>query len=410
MLRVFIFIFAIMLFVSPVHSMTMDEAVSHALKNNPEIQALRLEEEAAKGQIERARLLLINNPTIEGDLSKKDKPKEEGGGKFTNYGVKLSQEFEIAGQRGLRIEVAEKGLSKVRLEIENRERILTNEVKDAFAKTLASKKKVELTKEVVRLKEDLLNFTKIKFQAGDVSGLEVNLAEVELSKTKRDLILSEREYKEALLSLQGLLGVKPDNAFRIKGELSAEMPSLPDKEKLQNLALIRPDAKAAVMEEEKSNAAVFLINREAVPMPNITLSGFYDRDENRNVAGLSVSIPLPIFDRKKAERKEAKTKAEQAKINRSGIEKAIEREFDQAYNAFVSSHKEISVFKKEILSKSLENLSLLNLAFKEGKIGFFDVRLAQRDAIDIQFSYLDAVLRAQQAIYAMERTIGGKLK
>lgn len=408
MSRVLISVFAVMLFVSNAFSMTMDDAVSHALKNNPELQALRLEEEIVKGQLEKARLLLINNPTIEGSLSKKEKSVEERSGKFTDYGIKLSQEFEIAGQRGLRIEVAEKGLSKVRLEIENRERILTNEVKDAFAKTFASKKKVELTKEVVRLKEDLLNFTKIKFHSGDVSGLEVNLAEVEMSKAKRDLILSEREYKEAVLSLQGLLGVKPDNAFRIKGELSAEMPSLPDKEKLQNLALIRPDAKAAVMEEEKSNAALSLIKREAVP--NITLSGFYDRDEQRDAVGLSVSIPLPIFDRKQAEKKEAKTKAEQAKINRSGIEKAIEREFDQAYNAFVSSQEEISVFKKEILSKSLENLSLLNLAFKEGKIGFFDVRLAQRDAIDIQFSYLDALLRAQQAIYAMERTIGGKLK
>lgn len=300
------------------------------------------------------------------------------------------------------------GLSKVRLEIENRERMLTNEVKEAFAKTLASRKKVELTKKVIRLKEDLLNFTKIKFQAGDVSGLEVNLADVKLSKAKRDLILSERESKEALLSLQGLLGVKPDNAFIIKGELSAEMPSLPDKEGIQKLALQRPDIKAAVMEEEKSNTALFLIKREAVP--NITLSGFYDRDERRDAVGLSVSIPLPIFDRKQAEKKEAKTKAEQAKINRSGIEKAIEREFDQAYNAFVSSQEEISIFKKEILNKSLENLSLLNLAFKEGKIGFFDVRLAQRDAIDIQFLYLDALLRAQQAIYAMERTIGGKLE
>ena len=76
----------------------------------------------------------------------------------------------------------------------------------------------------------------------------------------------------------------------------------------------------------------------------------------------------------------------------------------------MSSQEELSIYKKEILNKSLENLSLLNLAFKEGKIGFFDVRLAQRDAIDIQFSYLDALLRAQQAIYAMERTIGGKLK
>jgi len=406
--QILTFLFVVMLLASNVYSMTIDEAVAYALKNNPELQALRLEEEVIKGQIERANLLLINNPTIEGDVSKKEKPIEEGSGKFTNYGIKLSQEFEIAGQRGLRIEVAEKELSKVRLELKNRERILAYEVKNAFAMAIALKKKTELTKEVVRLKEDLLNFTKIKFQAGETSGLEVNLAEVELSKAKRDLILSEKEYKEAVLSLQGLLGVKPDNAFIIEGELPEEMPSLPNKEELQKLVLQRSDVKAALMEEEKSNAELLLIKREVVP--NITLSGFYDRDERKDEVGLSVSIPLPIFDRKQAERKEARAKAEQAKINRAGLEKAIEKEFDEAYNAFVSSQEELTLFKKEILTKSLENLSLLNLAFKEGKIGFFDVRLAQRDVIDIQFSYLDTLLRAQQAIYALEKTIGGSLK
>lgn len=103
-----IFVF-VMFFTSNVFSMTMDEAIIHALKNNPEFQALRLEEETAKGQLEKARLLLINNPAIEGSLSNKEKPIEEGSGKYKNYGFKLSQEFEIAGQRGLRIEVAEKG-------------------------------------------------------------------------------------------------------------------------------------------------------------------------------------------------------------------------------------------------------------------------------------------------------------
>jgi outer membrane protein TolC len=62
------------------------------------------------------------------------------------------------------------------------------------------------------------------------------------------------------------------------------------------------------------------------------------------------------------------------------------------------------------VSKILENLSLSNLAFKEGKISFFDVRIAQRETVEIQFSYVDAMLKARQAIYAMERTIGGDLK
>ena len=77
------------------------------------------------------------------------------------------------------------------------------------------------------------------------------------------------------------------------------------------------------------------------------------------------------------------------------MERTINREFEEAYNALTSSQKELSLFKKEILDKSLENLGLLNLAYKEGKIGFFNVRLAQKDTIETQFAYLDTLFRAR---------------
>jgi len=407
--RVLTFLFAVMLLASNAFSMTIDEAVSYALKNNPEIQALRLEEEVVKGQMEKARLLLINNPTIEGDLSKKDKPKEEGGGKFTNYGVKLSQEFEIAGQRGLRIDVAGKGFLRVASEIKDKERTLTYEIRDVFVRTLALKKKVELRKEVVRLKESLLNFTKIKFQAGEVSGLEVNLAEVELSKAKVELLSTEREYRESILTLQMAMGAKPSPDFKVEGELAPGIPSIKDKEDIKKLALIqRPDLKASSFEMERSQSALKLTKREAVP--NITLSGFYDRDEQRNTVGLALSIPLPLFDRKQAERREAKVRLEQARIRLSGLERAIDKEIEEAYTNLTLAIEEISLFKEEIMNRAMENLELMGLAFKEGKISFFDVRLAQRDTIETQFAYIDSQLKTHLAINAMGRVIGGYLK
>jgi outer membrane protein TolC len=72
--------------------------------------------------------------------------------------------------------------------------------------------------------------------------------------------------------------------------------------------------------------------------------------------------------------------------------------------------EELSIFKKEILDKALENLNLMNLAFKEGKISFYDVRLAQKDIIETQFLYLNSLLRTMVSINAMERVIGGTLK
>lgn len=391
------------------NELTLEQAVTIALEKNPDLQTLRLEKESAKGQNEKARLLLINNPTIEGSISKKDRPEEEGSGKFTNYGFKLSQEFEVAGQRGARINVSEKELARVKSEIRDKERILISDVKDAFTKALSLKKKRGLARENVKLNEELLGFTKIKFQAGDVSGLDVNLSEVELSKAKKELLLAEREYRESLLALQGLLGLSPDMSFVIEGDLPSEAPALPDKEALKILALShRPDSKAVALEMEKTEFALELVKKET--FPNITLSGFYDRDERRNVAGLEISVPLPFFDRKQAEKKEAFAKAEGAKIKAVGLKKTIEREVDQAFNDIASAIEELSLFRKEILVKAAENLNLLNLAFKEGKIGFFEVRFAQKDTIEAQLAYIEAQTRAQLALNAIEKITGGAVK
>jgi len=394
---------------TPVYSMTVEEAVQNALSHNPDLQALRLEEGAAAGRLEKAQLLLSNNPTIEGNISKKDRPEGEDGGAYTNYGFKLSQEFEVAGQRGSRITMAENELARTQAEIKDKERVLIAEVKDAFAKVLAMKKKNGLAREVVSLKEELLGYTKIKFQAGDISGLDVNLAEVELSKAKRDFLQSEKEHREALLALQGLIGGSPDLSLSLQGDLPSDAPALPDKQAIKELASSRrPDAKATMFEVEKTKAALRLAKKEVVP--NVTLSGFYDRDELRNVVGLGVSIPFPLFDRKQAERKEAYARAEGAKIKSAGLQKTIDREVEQAVNDLATAIDELNLFQKEIIVKAAENLNLLNLAFKEGKVGFFEVRLAQKETIEVQFAYIDARMKTQLAINAIEKTTGGALK
>jgi cobalt-zinc-cadmium efflux system outer membrane protein len=399
----------IIMFDSPVYSMTMDDVAQYAINNNPELVAQRLEERMARGQLEKASLLLKANPTIEGTVSKKERAPGEEGDKFTNYGFKLSQEFEIAGQRGARIDIAEKEISTVVLVIKDKERLLISEVKDSFGKVLALRKKSELAQEVVRLQEELLGLTKIKFQAGEVSGLDVNLAEVELSKAKRELLLVEREYRESLLALKGLMGLNPDMPLSVEGDLPSAIPNLPDKEVLKTVAFSeRPDLKTVALEVRKTEAVIGLINKETVP--NVTLAGFYGKDEQKNEVGLTITIPLPFFDRKQGERLEGRAKAEQAKIKVDGLKRTIEREIEQAYTALESALEELSIFKEEILNKAAENLNLLNLAFKEGKIGFFEVRLAQKETVDIQFAYLDSQLRMRIALNAIERVTGGSLK
>ncbi len=389
------------------HTVALDEVVDYTLRQNADLRSLRLEEEVAKAQLDKARLPLIANPTVESNVVEKGK----GGDvqrTFTDFGVALSQEFEIAGQRGFRIDVAEKEVRRVSFEIRDKERIITSEARNAFARVLASKRRVELRKEAVRLKEELLEFTKIKLKAGDVSGLEVNIAELELGKARAELLSAEREYKESILNLQDIMGAKPDVNFRIEGEILSDVIGLRDKEGLKESAFAnRPDLKASQVEEEKTRSAIYLARREAIP--NITVSAFYQRDELRNTGGLIFSIPLPLIDKKQAEKKIAKIRSEQATIRYPNLKRIIEKEIEEGYANLVSSYKEVELYKKEMLNRATQNLDLLNLAFKEGKVSFYDVRLAQKDALDIQFAYVDALLRAQTSINVMKRITGGDL-
>jgi cobalt-zinc-cadmium efflux system outer membrane protein len=391
------------------YPLTVDEALDRALQHNPEFKALKEEVPAAQGRLEKAGIPLSANPVIESYLAGKDKPREDGGGTYTNYGLKLSQEFELAGQRGLRIAIAEKDLARLALEIKNRERLLRAEVNDAFARALAAKKKEGLARQVVTVQEEMLHFTRLKFQAGEVSGLEVNLAEVELGKSHKDLSMAGRESLEALIRLQGLMGSGPDTALSPEGDLYAQALALPEKEIIRNKSLAeRPDLKASAYEVDLAKNALALAEKGAIP--NIVLGGFYNRDEMKNELGVSASISIPFFDRKQAEKKEAQARASQARIKKAGLERTAQREFEEAYSALDSSQKEFFLFKKEILAKALENLELLNLAYKEGKIGYYNVRLAQRETIETQFAYIDTQLRARLAANALEKIIGRDLK
>jgi cobalt-zinc-cadmium efflux system outer membrane protein len=399
---------AAVLYAGSACSITLDEAVTTAVSQNPELSVLRMDEELAKGQIEKAQLPLIANPVIEGSGSRKERLPEEGPGKVTNYGVRLSQEFEVAGQRALRIEVAEKNFARISLEIRDRERGLAYAVRNAFVRALASKTRLSLASDVSRLQEELLEFTRVKFQGGEVSALEVNLAEVTFSKARKDVVSAMREYRESLVALQALMGTVSEKPLTVEGEITPEIASLPAKEVLRSRLFERPDLRAASVETERTQKAADLVAREAVP--NITLGGFRSRDEQRNETGATFAVSIPLFDRKQGEKREAKARATQARIRKAGIEKSIEREFEVDYSSVASTQEELSIFKREIVAKSLENLELLNLAFREGKISFFDIRLAQRETIEVQFAYLDSLLRAQESIHKLERTIGGTIK
>jgi outer membrane protein, heavy metal efflux system len=354
-----------------------------------------------------AKLPPFSNPSVEGSLSRKNRESGEPGGAFRNSQISLSQTAEIAGQRKLRIDAAARSLEKSRFEIRDMERTLRADIGDAFTQSLFLRDKLGLAKEYQQLQEGLTELVSAKFLAGDVAALEVNLSKVELARAQRDVIASSREYASSLVSLKRLMGMASGSTVSIEGELGVSLPSLPPRDKLLSRIADRPDVKAAEAEIRRSEAAERVVRREAIP--SVTWSIFTGRSEGGKETGGTLGISIPLFDRKQGERMEAKARISQAHIRQSGIAGTAAKDIDEAYGAASSSLNELDLFKQAILGRTMENLTLLQLAFREGKISFYDVRVSQRETIETRSAYLEALLTARRAYNALERAIGGEL-
>jgi len=215
-------------------------------------------------------------------------------------------------------------------------------------------------------------------------------------------------YKNALLSLQTLIGMPSDAEVIPEGDLAAGLPPLPDREALLDRIPARPDIKAAEAETRRLGATLALTKRELIP--NVTWSLFQGRDERRYDLGGALSVELPLFDRKQAEITEARARASQALIRETGVTRIARKDIEESYAAVASSLSELDIFKQEILGRTTENLGLLQYAFREGKISFYDVRIAQRETIETRNAHLEALLSAQRAYNALERAVGGDLR
>jgi outer membrane protein TolC len=105
-------------------------ALELARKNNPDWRAAEQEVEIARGKLTTARIIPFN-PVLEGEGGPRKIP---GEGRHTDYGVGLSWELEVAGQRGLRITEAERNLQMAEATYRDFARTFTAKLARAFTR------------------------------------------------------------------------------------------------------------------------------------------------------------------------------------------------------------------------------------------------------------------------------------
>lgn len=393
--------------VSWADGLSLDEALTLALRNNAALQAVRTQQDRASAQRAIAQQWTYN-PEIEGEASR-------AGSEEQRYKVGLSQTFEIAGQRGLRIRAAEESERQTRASIAAAERELRSRVMVGFAQALFDQQQLAIARNNLDLATKLLEAAQARFQARQIPQVEVNLVKLQQQRTLTETLARETAARTSKAQLARLIGEPERTDFQLTGELAAPAVAV-DRAKARAFALERrPDLAALKFAERAAEFSVRLASAQAWPDPKIGV--FYEREKQEidplsdkdNVVGLEIGFPLPVFNQRRGEimAAEAERKAAQAELR--ALTHKVTTDVDVAIERLDLGRRVMETYEKDLNRLSQKNLEDFERAYRAGEVGTLEVLRAQEDANRTAQGYLQALLAYRTALAELEHVIAGDL-
>jgi len=401
--------FGIVVPASSAEEINLDRALELARSENPDLLAARQELERARSRLVRARYWNQFNPEIGGGAGQR---RFDGGGSEVQPFASLSLEVEIAGQRGKRIDEAERNLTRVEAEIADTQRRVLAQVRETFYRSLFLDRRLGLFREVEELNRRLGDASSERFRTGEIAKTEANLAVVRYSQSRKETLSAERDLANTRRELERLLGLEPSSTIRLAGSLAAAHRQLALEPLLQAALDARPDLRASDSEIARIDAQTALTKRQIVPNP--TVSFLYDTEAEvegalDHILGGAISIPIPVFDRNQAELTALSAARAQAVYERDSTKLAIETEVRDAYRAYQAAIESVRVFETDAVDRVTETFRFIEISYREGKIDLLQLVVVQNDLVGVQFSYLDSLWEYWAASIALERAVGGPL-
>ncbi|GJQ60352.1 MAG: TolC family protein [Candidatus Scalindua sp. AMX11] len=386
-------------------TVNLEECITIAFENNLQLAAERNRLGTAEADRIKSSLFFPSNPKLISKVGQRDGP---DGAKTTDYMIRLSQEFQVFGQRRKRINVSNKLIERVKSEISDVERNVIAKVKTSFYEALTTLEIVKLREYVESIFEKIWDATRERFKAGAISALERNSIQIGYGQARQQLLTAKSNYQNSLLNLKLLLGMSKEEPLDIEGKLSYEKLQTSMEDILESAYKIRPDLKVVELEKERASREISL--RKAERVPNPSLSGFFSREERTDdIIGGFVSVSIPVWDRKQSELKRARTAKGTASINIRNKRLVIQKEVAAAYRTFIAAKGGIAIYTDEIVPKVDESLKLNEISYKKGKIDFIGFLTVQKNLLEARAEYLNALLDYNTAIINLETVSGVKL-
>jgi outer membrane protein, heavy metal efflux system len=381
------------------NAFTLDEAIRLALANSPELRAAGAQVDAAAGRAWQAKKW--SNPELE--LSAEDWPVDNGRGfSDAKQTIGIAQTLPFPGKKSFDKQIGDQGIKLSEAELALRRTELVRDVKAGFFRVLAAERRVEVSTQLLAVAETSATAARKRADAGAAPQQEQLRAEVQQEQARNELMEFQRELAAERQGLATMLG-RPD----LKDvSLSGALADTPDyglmETNAENTLARHPSAAAAQANVDRARLEHRRARLEPYPDLKVGVTGGRIGESDQSIIQLGVSLPLPIIDRAKGRKQEARANIIVAEAESQAVQQQLQREWANAQKRYRTAVEQVMNYRERILPKADEALRLVQTGFEQGKFNFTDLADTQRTAAETRLAYQQKLLEMNIARAELE--------
>ena len=401
-----------MLLITVIHSisaadtLSLDECIGLALKNNPTVTGYR--EAVSEAEIG----VTISRSSYFPRLDASSSYTKSGNGpsrEAYSSGLSFSQTLFQGGQNISAVNAAK---AQTKIAVQNlrlRENEIVESVKGIFYSVIRDQNQLSLADDVLKRRNEDLILIRLKYRAGIESDAAVSETEANFSQAEYDRLVAEERLRLAKLRLNLSMGRPREAPLEVR--MAEHLLEFPERSEVVAMGLRhRPEMAREASRVELQKA--YQSRSKGGFLPTFRLNGSFNRSGNRffaddNSWSAGVSASLPLFDglRTPADYFQSRASVRRQMAQYEGTRQNVEEDIEKSYSDWLLAKKRMEVAEKN-LAAATDIYNLNRLQYQQGKASYFSFQQRELSLTRAEYERVNASYNLFVSTAELARAIG----
>lgn len=379
--------------------LTFDDAVGKTLSLSPKLRIADSQiNEKAGAQVQSA---LLPNPVASYSVENVLGNKNWQGWESAESRYEVGQLIELGGKRGFRYQTAKFKHYASQAGFEAKQLSVLNRLLKLFTLVVASQENLQIALDQTKIAGEVYKTVTAKVEAGKVSLIQQNKAEIALSTAQINLEKARADFFKNRKRLSILWGAScPDFERVVFPFYEIELPK-PIEKCLSDLRE-NPELLRSQMEHLAAHQKLNLEKSLAIPDLTVTVGYKTLQDTGNKGLILGASIPIPLFNQNQGNIQKARAQTLKAHDQYIELELALENKLSIAHRELFRAYAEAEKIRSTVLKAAKQSFELAQEGYKEGKFEYLDMLDSQKTLFEVRERYIQALLNYHQSIADIE--------